>query len=103
MAGILGRIGALLQPSTPESWSYEERIMSELLGGTAAVPEIIERVAEDAMRADQAQGAWVVDVGLWGRDRYRREALAAFQQMLGRSLVLQIDGDGHCLVAPVAA
>ena len=103
MGGILGRVAGLLWPAEPESYSYEERILIALHQGKGDVAAIIERVAEDALRADQARGAWVVDVGIWGQDLYRREALAAFQQMLGRSLVLQVNDLGHCLVSPVAA
>lgn len=103
MGGIVGRIAELLWPAELESYTYEERILAALRQGNGDLAAIIERVAEDALRADQARGAWVADVGVWGRDLYHREVLAAFQHMLGRSLVLQITDSGHCLVAPVAA
>jgi hypothetical protein len=103
MGGILGRISELFWPAEPESYTYEERILAALRQGDGDIARIIERVADDAMRADQAGGAWVVDVGIWGQELYRQEALKAFQEMLGRTLVLQVNDLGHCLVAPVAA
>ncbi len=61
---------------------------------------IVERVAEEAMLAEQRRGGWVTDIIFWGPPLFRREALAAVHQMLGRSLVLEGEAEGPWFVVP---
>lgn len=53
---------------------------------------LIDRLAEQARLDDLRLGGWAVDSGLWGPELYRREAAAAVQRLVGRSLALADDG-----------
>src|SRR4051812_26086185 len=59
---------------------------------TVNLQELIERVAEEALRAEIRQGGWAVDAGVWGPAIYHREATRAVQRLVGRTLVLEDDG-----------
>jgi hypothetical protein len=59
---------------------------------TVNLQELIERVAEEALRAEIRQGGWAVDAGVWGPTLYHREATRAVQRLVGRTLVLEDDG-----------
>jgi hypothetical protein len=84
--------------------SYEELVLQLLRErGSLTLTEIVERVADQAMFADQVRGAWMSDILFWGPTLYRREVLVAVRGMLGRSLVLEGDSDGPWLVAPAKA
>lgn len=72
---------------------YETRALSILRQErTIGIEVLIERVAEEAYRADLRAGGAVVDIGVWGPLLYRREATAAVCRLVGRTLVLEDDG-----------
>jgi hypothetical protein len=59
---------------------------------TVNLQELIERVAEAALRAEIRRGGWAIDAGVWGPTIYRHEATLAVQRLVGRTLVLEDDG-----------
>jgi hypothetical protein len=59
---------------------------------TVNLQELIERVAEEALRAEIRGGGWAVDAGVWGPAVFRMEATRAVQRLVGRTLVLEDDG-----------
>lgn len=59
---------------------------------TVNLQELIERVAEEALRAEIRGGGWAVDAGVWGPAVFRQEATRAVQRLVGRTLVLEDDG-----------
>jgi hypothetical protein len=59
---------------------------------TVNLQELIERVAEEALRAEIRGGGWAVDAGVWGPTIFRQEATRAVQRLVGRTLVLEDDG-----------
>ncbi len=94
-------------PATPAGRSSRlttaalERIVWDVLQESQAIPldRLIRRVADEAMRADQAAGGWVADIGVWGPAYYQQQALKTVVGMLGTSLALQ--GEEGLLAVPV--
>jgi hypothetical protein len=84
--------------------AYERMILARLhRGGGARIADILEAVVDEALRDEQIRGGWVCDIGVWGPSLIRRDVMATFGSMLGRSLILEGDAEGPWLVAPVAA
>lgn len=73
---------------------YWDRLVRQVLEeeGPLGFEALRDRVAERAMREEQARGAWATDIALWGPGLYRREAAQAVRRMIGSSLVLRLDG-----------
>lgn len=59
---------------------------------TISIEALIERIAEEAYRADLRAGGAVVDIGVWGPGLYRRDVTLAVCRLVGRTLVLEDDG-----------
>jgi len=81
-------------------WSYE-RLTYDVLREerTLDLATLIDRVANEAMHAEQIGGA-NLDIAVWGPSVFHLEADAAVRRMIGRTLVLEADGPG-ILVAPI--
>lgn len=82
-------------------WSYE-RLTYDVLRAerTLDLATLIDRVADQAMHAEQTRGGFNVDIAVWGPSVFRHEADAAVRRMIGQTLVLEAAGPG-ILVAPM--
>jgi hypothetical protein len=89
-------------PTPRPGWSYEALILRTLRENEGlGLDAVVERVAQEALHAEQLGGTWTTDVAVWGPALYRRETMRAMRRMLGQSIVLEGEGDGPWLAVPV--
>jgi hypothetical protein len=89
-------------PAARQSWSCEALILQTLRENEGiGLEAVVVRVADEMLRAEQLAGAWTTDIAVWGPALCRRETMQAVRRMLGRSIVLEAEGDGPWLAVPV--
>lgn len=101
-------VASIFGPSLTEGLldvrTYEDLIF-EILHETEPVSlnVLIDRVVSEAIVDELQAGAWVSDAGIWGPSLIRGRVLQVIRSMLGRTLVLEPEGENSCLVVPFFA
>lgn len=72
-----------------------ERLVCGILQseGPKTVSDLVKRVADEMYYEELRNGAWAVDIGIWGPSLFNRDALALVDAMTDRCLAVEGEND----------
>ncbi|MFP4215783.1 MAG: hypothetical protein ACOCVI_01830 [Planctomycetota bacterium] len=72
-----------------------ERLACDIIQseGPKTVSDLVKRVADEMYHEELRNGAWAVDIGIWGPSLFNRDAMALLDGMKDRCLAVVGDKD----------
>lgn len=82
-----GTMMVRLIPGYQPRTEVEQHVYAALADGPLPLPTLIERVAEQIIRAEVRIGGWMIDAGVWGPFVFRSQVAKLVETLNGSMLV----------------